>query len=229
MRFDIISVTPQAFQSYFDTSILKRARERQLIDIRVHNLRDWAKGSYRQVDNKPYGGGAGMVLMAEPILKAVTEIQSKVKGQKPKVILLSAKGKQFNQKMAYDWAKHAKQIIFISGRYEGIDERVKQVLKAEEISVGPYVLTDGDVAAMTMVSAVARLTPGVIRLESLQEESHWNLLVKKEATGGKKGREYPHYTRPEVLIWKGKKIRVPRVLLSGDHTVIRAWREARRR
>ena len=138
--------------------------------------------------------------------------------------MLSAKGKQFNQKMAYEWARKSKQIIFISGRYEGIDERVKTILKAEEVSIGPYVLTDGDVAAMAMVSAVARLIPGVIRLESLQEESHWNLLLREEA-GGKKGLEYPHYTRPEILVWEGKKVRVPRVLLSGNHREITVWRE----
>ena len=116
--------------------------------------------------------------MAEPILKAVSAIKSKVKNQKSKIILLSAKGKQFNQKMAYEWARKSKQIIFISGRYEGIDERVKTILKAEEVSICPYVLTDCDVAAIAMVSAVARLIPGVIRLESLQEESHWNLLLR---------------------------------------------------
>lgn len=223
MRFDIISVTPQAFESYFDTSILKRARERKLIDIRSYHLRDFAEGKYRQVDDKPYGGGAGMVLMPEPILKAVAKIKTK---KKAKVIVFSAKGKQFNQKMAYDWAKKYDQLVLVSGRYEGIDERVVKLLKAEEISIGPYVLTDGDVAAMVVTSAVARLIPGVIRLESLEEESHWNLLTRgeKDISVGK-GLEYPHYTRPEILKYKGKIYRVPRVLLSGDHKKIKEWRQ----
>lgn len=223
MRFDIISVTPQAFESYFNTSILKRARERKQIDVRVHHLRDFAEGKYRQVDDKPYGGGAGMVLMPEPILKAVAKIKTK---KKAKVIVFSAKGKQFNQKMAYDFSKKYDQLVLVSGRYEGIDERVVNILKAEEISIGPYVLTDGDVASMAVTSAVARLIPGVIRLESLQEESHWNLLLKKEKDIPEgRGLEYPHYTRPEVLKFKGKAYRVPKVLLSGDHKKIKEWRE----
>lgn len=221
MRFDIISVTPQAFESYFNTSILKRARERKLIDIRVHHLRDYAEGKYRQVDDKPYGGGAGMVLMPEPILKAAAKIKTKKKAE---VIVFSAKGKQFNQKIAYDWARKYDQLILVSGRYEGIDERVAGILKAEEISIGPYVLTDGDVASMAVTSAVARLIPGVISLESLHEESHWNLLLKDEEKKGK-GLEYPQYTRPEVLKYKGKAYRVPKVLLSGDHKKIAEWRE----
>ncbi|MBI2055201.1 MAG: tRNA (guanosine(37)-N1)-methyltransferase TrmD [Candidatus Sungbacteria bacterium] len=223
MCFDIITIFPEAFESYLNTSILKRAQEKHLIDVRFKSLRDFAKGKYRQVDDKPYGGGAGMVLMAEPILKAVKSLKTRNKKQKTKVIVLSAKGKQFNQKMAYDWARKYNQLILVSGRYEGIDERVKMALKAEEISIGPYVLTDGEVASMVVISAVARLIPGVIRLESLKEESHWKLLLKDEEKIGK-GLEYPHYTRPEVLIHKGEKLRVPKVLLSGNHKKIAEWR-----
>lgn len=225
MRFDIITVFPESFESYFNVSILRRTRERGLIKIYLHNLRNFAKDKRRTVDDKPYGGGAGMVLMAEPILRAVDSIKPKVTTAKTKVIVLSAKGRQFNQKMAYDWAKRYKRLLLISGRYEGIDERVCQTLKAEEISIGPYVLTDGDAAAMVVISAIARLIPGVIKLESLQEESHWNLLLKKEK-GAQPGRgvEYPHYTRPEVLNYRGKKYRVPRVLLSGNHKEIIEWR-----
>ena len=125
--------------------------------------------------------------------------------------------------MVYDWVKKFNQLVLISGRYEGIDERVKTALKAEEISIGPYVLTDGEVASMAVISAVARLMPGVIKLESLKEESHWNLLTKSEVAG--KGLEYPHYTRPEALTYKGRKYRVPKVLLSGNHKKIEAWRK----
>lgn len=225
MRFDIIAIFPHIFDSYFGASILKRAQEKKIIDIRVHNLRDFSRDKHKKVDDKPYGGGAGMVLMAEPILKTVEFVSKKIKEKKTKIVVLSAKGKQFNQKIAYEWAKKYQQIIFVSGRYEGIDERVVKALRAEEISIGPYVLTDGDVAAMVIISAVARLIPGVIKLESLQEESHGNMLLKKEAaTPAGKGLEYPHYTRPDVLQYQGKKYRVPAVLMSGDHKKIAEWR-----
>lgn len=236
MRFDIITIFPEIFSSYFNTSVLKRARERGLISIHAHSLRDWAVNKYGQIDERPYGGGAGMVLMAEPILKAVDKVlKIKISGKnkrmpKTKIILFSAKGKQFSQRTAYDWAKNYGRLIFISGRYEGIDERVKTVLKAEEISIGPYVLTDGDVASMAVISSVARLIPGVIRTESLEEESHWNLLLKKEKELPEgTGLEYPHYTRPEVLQYKGKRFRVPKVLLSGNHKKIVQWRKERQR
>jgi len=223
MKFDIITIFPHIFDSYFDESILKRAQERKLIEIKTHDLRGFTTDKRRTVDEKPYGGGAGMVLLAEPILKAVDSINKK---ESTKIVVLSAKGKQFSQKIAFDWAKKQKQIVFISGRYEGIDERVRKILRAEEISIGPYILTDGEVAAMAIISAVARLLPGVIRLESLKEESHWSLLIKKEKGAiGKDGLEYPHYTRPEVLGWKKKKYKVPKVLLSGNHKKIAAWRE----
>ena len=141
--------------------------------------------------------------------------------------MLSAKGKQFNQKMAFEWAKKYDRIIFITGRYEGIDERVRAALKAEEISIGPYILNDGDVAAMAIISSLVRLIPGAINWESLREESNWNLVLKKEERdlSKKKGLEYPHYTRPEVLKYRGREYRVPKVLLSGNHKKIEEWRE----
>jgi len=239
MRFDIITIFPKIFDSYLNESILKRAQNRGLVKIKVHNLRDYTADKHKKVDDSPYGGGAGMVLMAEPIIKITDSLRKRSKNRKKtKIVIFSAKGKQFNQKTAYDWAKKYDNIIFISGRYEGIDERVRQILsarggsafggKAEEISIGHYVLTDGDVAAMVVISAVSRLIPGVIKLESLEEESHWNLLVRKEkdiSLG--KGLEYPHYTRPEVLVYKGKKYRVPKVLLSGNHKKIGEWRRKR--
>lgn len=222
MRFDLITLFPNIFDSYFGTSILKRAAQKKLASFHVHDLRTWTTDKHRTADDTPYGGGAGMVLMAEPILKAVDAITKKKKQSKTHVVIFSAKGKQFNQKMATEWVKKYDRLIFISGRYEGIDERVTTALKAEEVSIGPYVLTDGDVAAMVVTSALTRLIPGVIRLESLQEESHWNLLLKGEPAG--KGLEYPHYTRPEIFTYRGKKYRVPKVLLSGDHKKIAAWR-----
>lgn len=231
MRFDIITIFPEAFESYLNSSILKRAQERRLISVHLHGLRKWGKGRHKQLDDKPYGGGAGMVLMAGPILKAMRSILNvtakpgynydrtytrKRRGKETKVVILSAKGKQFNQRMAADWAKRLDRLILVSGRYEGIDERVRLALKAEEVSIGPYVLTDGDVAAMAIISAVARLIPGVITPESLREESH--------RTGA---HEYPQYTRPEVLSHRGKRYRVPKVLLSGNHSKVAEWRRKR--
>lgn len=237
MRFEIITIFPKIFDSYFNESIIKRAREKKLVDIKIHNLRDFAVDERGTVDGRPYGGGAGMVLMAEPLVKAVEHIIKKTpKIKNRKVIIFSAKGKQFNQKLAYDYSRKLDQIILIAGRYEGIDERVKNILKAdlstkalasvEEISMGPYVLTDGEVSAMAVVSAMTRLLPGAIKLESLKEESHWNLLLKKEKGAvGSDGLEYPHYTRPEIFIYKNKKYKVPKVLLSGDHKKVEEWRK----
>ncbi|MFH0712490.1 MAG: tRNA (guanosine(37)-N1)-methyltransferase TrmD [Candidatus Jorgensenbacteria bacterium] len=219
--FNIITIFPEAFDSYLRSSLLGKAQDRKLIKINLVDPRSFAKDKHRMTDDRPFGGGAGMVMKPEPILKAVDFLKKKTKNKKNKVVILSAKGKQFNQKMAYAWAKKYKNIIFISGRYEGIDERVKSILKAEEVSIGPYVTTDGDVAIMAIISTVARLIPGVIKWESLREESFFSELTKKEQ---KNLTEYPHYTRPAVLEWKKKKYRVPSVLLSGDHKKIKEWR-----
>lgn len=217
---------------------MKRAQDKKIIQIKIHNLRDFTKDKHKKVDDKPYGGGAGMVLMAEPIVNAVQSIKLKVKNKfasrRTKVIVFSAKGKQFNQKMAYDWSKKLNHLILISGRYEGIDERIKKMLqvsgfKFQELSIGPYVLTDGDVATMAVISAVSRLLPGTIKFESLQEESFFNLIVKKEKVAENNQLEYPHYTRPEILKWKNKEYPVPKVLLSGNHKKIEEWRNNRRK
>ncbi len=148
MTFHILTLFPEAFESYFGASILKRALARKLVKIKFYSIRDFTHDKHRTVDERPYGGGAGMVLMAEPILRAVDLVLKKIRAprKKIKIILFSAKGKQFNQKIAYDISKRFSDIIFICGRYEGVDERVKKILKAEEISLGPYVLTDGDAA-----------------------------------------------------------------------------------
>lgn len=239
MNFNIITLFPEIFRSYLDASILARAQKEKKIKFSFYNPRNFVPTShklrgtskpYLRVDDRPYGGGAGMVLQAEPILKAFEKIEKKIKSKKKKVVVFSAKGKIFNQKMAFDWAKKYKEMVFITGRYEGIDERVVKALKAEEISIGPYVLSDGDIAAMVVSSAVARLVAGVIKLESLKEESYWNYLLKKEKEGrvGEDRLEYPHYTRPEVLVYKGKKYRVPKILLSGNHKKIEEWRNKNR-
>lgn len=223
MRFDIITIFPEVIEPYLNTSVLKRARERRLIEVRLWNLRDFAGDKRKTVDDAPYGGGAGMVLMADPVLRAVDKIRVKDKRAKTKIVVFSAKGKQFNQQMARGFAKKYKRLILVTGRYEGIDERVVKALAADEISIGPYVLTDGDIAAMAVLSTVGRLIPHVIKFESLKEESHWNLCFKnnEKADGGL---EYPQYTRPKVFKFRGKKYRVPGVLLSGDHARIQEWR-----
>ena len=161
--------------------------------------------------------------MADSIVRAVESVK---KQKKSKIIILSPKGKQFTQKMAYDWSRRYSQLILISGRYEGIDERAKNILRAEEVSIGPYVMTDGDVGAMAIVSAVTRLIPNVINFDSLQDESFFRKVIKDEAETGEL--EYPHYTRPEIFEYKGKKYRVPKVLLSGDHKKVEEWREKHR-
>lgn len=264
MRFDIITIFPKIFDSYFNESILRRAQEKKLVAIRSHDIRKFSRDSHKKVDDKPYGGGAGMVIQAEPILKTVENVLRKRKNHpvirqgalsddraKIKIIVLSAKGRQFTQKMAHDWAKKYGQIVLISGRYEGIDERVSHALKhmvrkdnisgyskkyyhsisVDEISIGPYVLTDGDAAAMVIISAIARLIPGVIKPESLEEESFSS--NSKISSYSKKyytfNVECPHYTRPEVFEWKGKKYRVPKILLSGNHKKIQKYREGKRK
>jgi len=220
MRIDVVTIFPEIIDAYMNASIMKRAQAKGVVSIYAHNLRDYTTDKHRKVDDRPYGGGAGMVLMPEPILRAVDAITKKApKTKKRKVIILSAKGKQYTQKMARTLAKNYSHLVFITGRYEGIDERVKKVLRAEEISMGPYVLTDGDVPAMAVVSSVVRLLPGAIAEESLSEESH----------GTEDECEYPHYTRPEAIAFKGKKYRVPKILRSGDHKQIEGWRQKQRK
>lgn len=222
--FHVVSIFPELVDAYAAHSLIGKAQKKKLLTISAHNPRNYVKDAHRSVDDKPYGGGAGMVMKAEPILRTVDDIKKKHSKKKFTIVVLSAKGKQFNQKIAARWAKSRKSFIFITGRYEGIDERVKKALGAEEISIGPYVLTDGDIAAMALLSATARLIPGVIKFPSLSEESHWNLLHKSEEKSGR-GVEYPHYTRPEKFRYKGKTYRVPKALLSGNHGAVADWRK----
>ncbi len=239
MRFDIITIFPRIFDSYFSESILARAQAKELIDINVHDLRDWAEGAHRQVDDRPFGGGPGMVLKVEPIFRAVEALkriknhESRIiknksasgrirrRGGNSRVILLSAKGKRFVQADVKRLLKYD-QIIFICGRYEGVDERVASHIADEEISIGDYVLTGGELPAMIILDATSRFIPGVIgKPESLTEESF--TLYNKDARI--RYTEYPHYTRPEKFAPDKKTIwRTPKVLISGDHKKIQAWR-----
>ncbi|MFZ2970575.1 MAG: tRNA (guanosine(37)-N1)-methyltransferase TrmD [Minisyncoccia bacterium] len=224
MQFDIITIFPEIFDSYFKESIIGRAQKTGKIMIAIHNLRDFARDKHRTVDDSTYGGGAGMVLKIEPIfemlkhLKIIKKNGMRTKGslKGTKVILMSAKGKLFDQKMSIEMSK-VKRIVIICGRYEGVDERVSKYLADEEISIGRFILTGGEIPAMAIVDSISRLIPGVVgNKESIQDES-----FSKEGYF-----EYPHYTRPEVFFPnKKKKWKVPKILLSGDHAKIKKWRE----
>lgn len=208
---------PEALTSYVGVSIVGRAIREKKLKILFYNPRDFTKAKnkqgYTQVDSKPYGGGPGMVMEALPILKAVAAAKKKIKSGKPKVVIFAPGGRQFTNAFARQWtAKHG-DIVLICGRYEGIDARVKKILRAEEISIGPYVLTGGELPALVVLDALARQVEGVLgKQESLEEE--------RVASG-------EVYTRPEELIYEHKKYRVPKVLLSGHHAEIEAWRAKR--
>ena len=226
MNFHIITIFPKIFDSYFSESIIKRAREKKLVNIKIHNLRDYTSDKHKTVDDTPYGGGAGMVLKVEPIYKCLEKIQKSLKArlfpskslalgipqsQALRVILFSAKGKRYTQNDAKRLSKY-ENIVMICGRYEGVDERVAKHLVDEDISIGEYVLTGGEIPAMAVVDSVARLIPGALgNAESPKDES----FSKKNYL------EYPQYTKPAEF----KKWKVPDILLSGDHKKINIWRE----
>jgi len=206
MQIDIISIFPEMFQSPFDASIIKRAREKGLVQINTWNLRDWTTDRHKTTDDTPYGGGGGMVMKPEPIFAAVEEIRA---DEDVPVILLTPQGRLFNQQVAEELAAQ-ERLIFICGRYEGVDERVREHLATDEISIGDYVLSGGELAAMVIVDAVVRLLPGALGYEhAAAEDSH--------ATGLLEG---PHYTRP--LDFRGWE--VPEVLRSGHHARVAEWR-----
>lgn len=215
MHFHIISLFPDSFTSYLNESIIKRAIEDKTIKVSFYNPRDFTSEKWRRVDQRPYGGGPGMVLQAEPVLKAVKKVIGRKDRRHIKIIFFSPGGAQFDTAYAKKMAGKYNHIIFICGRYEGIDARAIKILRAEHISIGPYVLTGGELPAMVVMDCVARHVPGVLgKIESLEE----NRTSSHEV-----------YTRPEVLTWQGKKYRVPKVLRSGDHKQIEAWKQSRKR
>ena len=207
MEFDVFTLLPEVFPPYLDSSILQRARQRGLIEVRVHNIRDWAADKHHVTDDEPYGGGGGMVMKVEPVFAAVEGVLGPAAGCP--IILLTPQGRVFNQRIAMELARQPR-IAMLCGRYEGVDERIREHLVTDEISIGDYVLTGGELPALILIDALSRLLPGVLGdPDGPFDDSHATGLL-----------EYPHYTRPpEFRGW-----RVPDILLSGDHAKIAKWR-----
>ncbi len=214
MRFDIITIFPSLFTPFLKESLIKRALEDGRITVNIHDLRKWTTDPHKTVDDKPFGGGSGMVMKAEPIYKAVTDIRKYSEGKGVKIILFTPRGKKFNQKKAADFAEY-RQVIMICGRYEGVDERVAQYIADEKISIGNYVLMGGELPAMIVLETVSRLVPGVVGKKEFLEE-------RKKEEGFV---EYPQYTKPESVTIDGVKRRVPKILLSGNHEKIKKWKD----
>ena len=208
MRCDVLTLFPGLIDGVATQSILKRAQESGLVQIRVHNIRDYIDGRHRIADDTSYGGGSGMVMKAEPIFRAIDALRAEQ--QELRLLFPSPQGIPFSHQLAMDFSRESKRLVFICGHYEGIDERVLTRLEPEEISIGDYVLTGGELPAMVMIDAAARLIPGVVGDPiSVEQDSFANALL-----------DYPHYTRPEGIRGYG----VPEVLLSGNHAAIRLWR-----
>jgi tRNA (guanine37-N1)-methyltransferase len=215
MEFDVFTLLPEVFPPYLESSILQRARQRGLIDVRVHNIRDWATDKHHVTDDEPYGGGGGMVMKVEPVFAAVESVLGpfdKLRAAPESgvpLILLTPQGRVFSQKVASELATHPR-LAMVCGRYEGVDERIREHLVTDEISIGDYVLTGGELPAMILIDAISRLLPGVLGDPGgAADDSHATGLL-----------EYPHYTRPpEFRGWK-----VPEMLVSGNHAKIEKWR-----
>src|SRR5215213_2002185 len=206
MQFEVFTLLPEVFPSYLESSILQRARQRGLIDVRVHNIRDYTHDRHHTTDDTPYGGGGGMVMKPDPVFEAV---ESVLGAQPVPVVLLTPQGRVFSQRIAEEFSRQ-ERIALICGRYEGVDERIREHLVTDEVSIGDYVLTGGELPALLIIDAVSRLLPGVLGDPTgAEDDSHSMGLL-----------EYPHYTRPpEFRGWK-----VPDILASGDHAKIEKWR-----
>ncbi len=218
MTFHIITLFPETIEPYLKSSIVGRAITKKLVKVRYYDLRKFTSSKHKKVDDRPYGGGPGMVIQAEPVIKAIQSAKAKIGKEKAGVILFSAAGKQFNNKAVPRLIQSYNHLILICGRYEGVDERLKKIvsenwkLKIEELSIGPYVLTGGELPAMVFIDTVSRQIKGVLGKEESLEEKRLGVGV-------------PVYTRPEVFAYRGKNYRVPKVLLSGDHANIEEWRK----
>jgi len=215
LRCDVITLFPDLVQPVLGQSMLKRAQDKGLLETRVHNLRDYTEGRHLVADDTPYGGGAGMVMKAEPVFRAVEALRRQYGESKPgttlRLLLPSPQGRPFTQRLAEEFRDERRRLVFVCGHYEGIDERVRIGLEPEEISIGDYVLTGGELPALVMIDAAVRLIPGVLGdPESAERDSFAESLL-----------DYPHYTRPAEFA--GRK--VPEVLLSGHHADVRRWRK----
>jgi tRNA (guanine37-N1)-methyltransferase len=212
MQFDIITIFPGMFDSFKQESLVKKALDKGIFSVNIHNLRDWSEDKHNNVDDEPFGGGAGMILQAKPIIDAISAI--KLKNKKTKVILFSPTGNQYDQKEAWQDSK-LDQVIMICGRYEGVDARVEEFID-QKVSIGPYVLSGGEIPSMVLIEAVGRLIPGYLgNYDSVMDESFSESDIL----------EYPQYTRPEILTIDGQELKVPPVLLSGNHQEISKWKE----
>jgi tRNA (guanine37-N1)-methyltransferase len=210
MKFHFLTIFPEMIESYLGESMLKRAKEKKLVAFSVRNIRDYTKDKHNKTDDRPYGGGPGMVMTAEPMLRAAKSLRIKPTAKK-KYIMLSPGGTMFTNAIAKQFAKKYSDVVFICGRYEGVDDRVRKILKADEFSIGNYTLTGGELPALVMADAIARQIPGVLgKQESIEE----NRIASSRV-----------YTRPDVLVWEKKKHKVPPVLLTGDHKKIDEWRK----
>lgn len=210
MNFHVLTLFPEMIEGGLNTSITGRAMEKKLVNVNAVNIRDYAMNKHKRVDDYPYGGGAGMVMQAEPIYLAYEDLKRKINTRNPRVVYLTPQGQTFHQKMAEEFAKK-EDIILLCGHYEGVDERVLEMIVTDYVSIGDYVLTGGELPAMVMIDAISRLVPGVLHNDvSAEFESFQEDLL-----------EYPQYTRPEVFMDK----KVPEVLLSGHHANIEAWRK----
>ena len=212
MRFDVVTLFPDMFQGYLGQSLLRKAIDAGLVDVQLHNLRDWAQGKHRQVDDRPFGGGPGMVLMVEPVVECVEAVQAMEPRQPGQVILLTPQGEPLNQRVVEELAAQPRLVI-LCGRYEGFDERVREILQPREISIGDFILNGGEVAAMVVIDAVVRLVPGVLGDERSSHDDSFS--------SGNRLLEFAQYTRPREF--RGHA--VPDVLLSGNHVEIARWRQ----
>lgn len=213
MRFDILTLFPEMFTGYIGQSILNKSIERGLVEIHVHNMRDWAEGRHNKIDDTPYGGGPGMILMVEPVVNCVRDVQS-MAAQPGTVIVTTPQGQRLNQPMVEELAVNERMIL-LCGRYEGFDQRVIDVLQPLEVSIGDYILNGGEVASMVLVDSLVRMVPGVLG----DEKSSWDDSFSR----GNRMLEYPQYTRPREF--EGHQ--VPEILLSGDHGKIERWRKVK--
>lgn len=215
MRFDVLTLFPEMFAGYLGQSLLNRAIQNGLVEVRLHNLRDWGQGKHRSVDDRPYGGGPGMVLMVEPVVSCVEAVQAT--GPEPgQLVLLSPQGRRLDQSLVERLAQ-SPRLLLLCGRYEGFDERIIDLLQPEQVSIGDYVLNGGEVAAMVVIDALVRMVPGVLGDEESNRQDSFS--------GPQRLLEFAQYTRPREF----RGLRVPDVLLSGDHGAIARWREEQRR